>query len=197
MGTVAASCAGALSWTLLEYMIHRWLGHDPRLRPNPFATEHVRHHAEGNYFAPAWKKAGAAVLVVALFIGPATLLLGGAAGTAYVVAFVLMYLTYEWAHRRLHTHAARTAYGRWARRHHFHHHFVNPRLNHGVTSVLWDLVWRTRGAPKIIRVPTALAPHWLRSSGNGQPEIPAGYELLAGRSKRSPSSACSPSSGET
>ena len=35
------------------YVIHRWLGHDPRFRPNLLAAEHVRHHGEGNYFAPS------------------------------------------------------------------------------------------------------------------------------------------------
>jgi len=35
-------------------------------------------------------------------------------------------------------------YGRWAREHHFHHHFVDLRVNYGVTSGLWDVVLRTR-----------------------------------------------------
>ena len=33
----------------MEYVIHRWLGHDPRFRPNPFAAEHVRHHGQGDF----------------------------------------------------------------------------------------------------------------------------------------------------
>jgi hypothetical protein len=55
-----AAVAGAAAWTFLEYVIHRWLGHHPRLRGNPFGVEHVRHHSEGNYFAPNRKKAAAA-----------------------------------------------------------------------------------------------------------------------------------------
>jgi hypothetical protein len=35
-------------------------------------------------------------------------------------------------------------YGRWARGHHFHHHFVDARVNYGVTSPVWDVVLRTR-----------------------------------------------------
>jgi hypothetical protein len=41
----------------MEYVLHRWLGHDPRFRPSLFAPEHVRHHGEGNDGAPSWKKA--------------------------------------------------------------------------------------------------------------------------------------------
>ena len=57
VSVLVAALTGLLGWSFLEYMIHRFLGHDPRTRPNPFATEHVRHHIEGGYFAPSWKKA--------------------------------------------------------------------------------------------------------------------------------------------
>ena len=38
------------------------------------------------------------------------------------VSFASTYVTYEVIHRRLHTHPGATAYGRWAQRHHLHHH---------------------------------------------------------------------------
>ena len=80
-----------------------------------------------------------------------------AAGAGWMAAYV----AYELVHRHLHA-TARTAgdsdsdgdaagrterlgrYGRWARRHHFHHHFVDVRRNYGVTTPLWDVVLRTR-----------------------------------------------------
>jgi len=46
-----AGVSGILTWTLLEYLIHRWGGHDRRFRRTPFGKEHVRHHIEGDYFA--------------------------------------------------------------------------------------------------------------------------------------------------
>jgi sterol desaturase/sphingolipid hydroxylase (fatty acid hydroxylase superfamily) len=69
---------------------------------------------------------------------------------------------YEWLHRREHTHAGWGAYGRWARRHHFHHHFVDGRTNHGVTSPIWDVVFRTYQQPATtIAVPRKLVMSWL------------------------------------
>ena len=116
-----AFVAGALTWTLLEYLIHRWMGHDRRFKRTPFGVEHIRHHIEGNYFAPSWKKVlfalGLAVVLVVL------------AGIAYTVGLLASYALYEVLHRRYHTHAGFGAYGRWARRHHFHHHFVDGRKN--------------------------------------------------------------------
>jgi sterol desaturase/sphingolipid hydroxylase (fatty acid hydroxylase superfamily) len=182
-GVVAALVLGALTWSFMEYVIHRWLGHDTRTRPNPFATEHVRHHGEGNYFAPGWKKALAALAVVGLLSGPAIWLAGTSAGLAFVLSFAGTYLGYEAMHRRAHTHAGIGAYGRFARRHHFYHHFTDPRMNHGVTSPVWDWVFGTLRPPGVIRVPERLAMHWLIDPETRavRPEHAEHYELIPAR----------------
>lgn len=161
-----ASALGALTWTLLEYCIHRWLGHDRRLRGNPFGVEHVRHHSEGNYFAATSKKIMVTGLAAIVFGAPAVAL-AGATGAAWAAGLVAFYVVYELLHRREHTHAGIGAYGRWARRHHFHHHFVDPRKNHGVTSPLWDLVFGTYARPSTIPVPERLCMPWLRDPLTG------------------------------
>ncbi len=173
---------GMFSWTFLEYVIHRWLGHDPRYRGNPFGVEHVRHHAEGNYFAPTPKKAALAALVAVVIGGPAAWL-AGAHGAAAVGGLLVMYGTYEVLHRREHTHAGIGRYGRWARRHHFHHHFVDPKTNHGVTTPLWDLVFGTYRTPAIIPVPAKLCMRWLLDdAGAVRAEHAARYQLRGARS---------------
>jgi sterol desaturase/sphingolipid hydroxylase (fatty acid hydroxylase superfamily) len=156
-----AALTGVLSWSFLEYMIHRFLGHDPRTRPNPFATEHVRHHIEGGYFAPSWKKALTATIAAAVLVWPATAIAGSTIGLSFVAGFVLAYVSYELMHRREHTHPGSGVYSHWARRHHFHHHFGDPKSNLGVTSPIWDWVFGTYQKPAIIRVPRKLAMVWL------------------------------------
>ena len=163
---VVAAAAGALTWTLLEYLIHRWMGHDRRFRRTPVGVEHVRHHAEGNYFAPTWKKLLAAAVFAGVLSGPA-ILVGGGAGVAYVAGVIGCYGVNEVLHRREHTHAGIGAYGRWARRHHFHHHFVDVRSNHGVTTPLWDLAFGTYQRPTQIVVPAKLCMVWLRDPATG------------------------------
>jgi sterol desaturase/sphingolipid hydroxylase (fatty acid hydroxylase superfamily) len=121
----------------------------------------VRHHTEGDYFAPSWKKALTAAIATALFAWPAVAIAGLAPGLAFVVGFVGTYLSYEVLHRREHTHPGSGAYARWARRHHFHHHFGDTRSNHGVTSPIWDWIFGTYQKPGIIRVPPRLAMAWL------------------------------------
>ncbi len=161
---IVAALVGAFTWTLMEYVIHRWLGHDARFRGNPFGVEHLRHHVEGNYFAPWWKKAFAAASAAAILSLPAMLALGVRLGGAYVAGLVGFYCVYEILHRFEHVYAGLGAYGRWARRHHFTHHFVDARCNHGVTTPLWDFVFRTYRKPTKIPVPAKLCMPWLKDA---------------------------------
>lgn len=171
MLALPAALLGVMTWSFLEYVIHRWAGHGPQAVRNPFGKEHVRHHSEGNYFAPTWKKAAVAVAVVAVFAWPAIALAGPVAGGSWLGGFVGFYLTYEWLHRRAHTHAPATRYGAWLRRHHFRHHYSDVKRNHGVTSPLWDVVWGTlRRVPDDgpIRVPRKLVMPWLVDARTGE-----------------------------
>lgn len=162
-----AALAGAFTWTFLEYVIHRWLGHDKRFRGNPFGLEHVRHHVEGDYFAPSYKKLILALAFASLLSAP-SVVLGSRVGVAYVVGLIGFYGIYEVVHRSLHVRAGFGPYGRWARRHHFTHHFVDARKNHGVTSPLWDVVFGTHQRVERIIVPHKLAMQWLADPSTGQ-----------------------------
>jgi sterol desaturase/sphingolipid hydroxylase (fatty acid hydroxylase superfamily) len=162
-----ATLAGAFTWTFFEYVIHRWLGHDRRYRRSPFGLEHVRHHIEGGYFSPSWKKVIAGAIAAAVVIGPAMLALGVTVGAAYVAGLIGFYGLYEVVHRLDHVHPGLGPYGRWSRRHHFAHHFTDARKNHGVTSPLWDLVFGTYLRAGRIIVPQKLCMQWLRDPATG------------------------------
>ena len=185
-----AASAGALAWSLSEYLLHRFAGHGPLRRKTPlwfltpkalvipFLEEHTAHHRDPLYFAPTWKKAMAAILLVPVLGGLASLLVGRQAGAGFGVGYALTYLAYEVLHRRIHTHAPTNSYLRWMRLNHLHHH-VTPKLNHGVTSPLWDLAFSTRESVHPVRLPLQLAPAWLVDDGGSvRREFTADYELV-------------------
>ena len=183
--TSLAAFLGATGWSLAEYWIHRELGHNPKKLKNPFGTEHVAHHGKGNYFASAWKKAGAAALATALLLPPAVFLAGALHGGAFVAGFVGFYLTYELIHRLEHVFEGVGAYGRWARQHHFWHHFHNPRMNHGVTTPVWDHVFGTYEKPGRVEVPRKMAMPWLcDASGEVHPHLQELYGLRGASAKK-------------
>jgi sterol desaturase/sphingolipid hydroxylase (fatty acid hydroxylase superfamily) len=180
IGEIVAFGLGAAGWTLAEYLLHRFVFHGPSPK-RVGAHEHRRHHAEVDYFAPAWQKAIAAGAATVVVLPVASLVAGAAAGLAFTLGFVVPYVGYEVLHRRAHTHPPRGPYGRWLRRNHFAHHFVDPKLAHGVTSPIWDVVFGTTLAVDRVRVPRRLALPWLvDADGEVRAAFAGDYELVGG-----------------
>ena len=169
--------SGAFLWTFLEYILHRFLGHWKK-GTSAFTQEHLRHHREAHYFAPATKKAAAAAVVFSANAVAVGFFAGWWQGFAFICGLGLMYFTYEAIHKRLHTHAPIGLYGKWLRKHHFYHHFKDPKKNHGVTTPLWDLVFRTNVDPEVVPVPRKFSLPWLIDvDGNILPDFAQDYSL--------------------
>ncbi|MEZ5570909.1 MAG: sterol desaturase family protein [Halioglobus sp.] len=178
---MVAFLLGAVLWTLLEYVLHRFVFHARSAR-GLGATEHRKHHAQVNYFAPAWQKALAALVATAILLPLLSSLVGLQSGSVFTLGFIGMYLLYEVLHRRAHTRPPRSRYGRWRRKNHFAHHFVDPRLAQGVTTPFWDFVFATRLRVDRVRVPRRVAMPWLvDATGDILPEYVADYELVGSR----------------
>lgn len=186
MPTVAVLfVAGVLSWTLAEYLLHRFLMHSLRGRGKA-SREHLRHHAgveqAANTTALSWL--GIFVVGLTVFLPAGWVLSGPVGGVAMAVGWIVGYSIYEYLHWAAHFRAPRTRYERWLRRHHFHHHFGAPLRNHGVTSPVWDVVFGTYESPGRIRVPRRMAMVWLvDADGAVLPMYADNYEVV-GRADR-------------
>lgn len=156
---------GLAGWTLLEYAIHYWLGHLSKGRIL-ISSEHLRHHGDILYFTPLPMKVLGALPVLALLFVAVGAVCGLRAGLGCVVAVSLGWAAYEWLHLSIHVHGPRTAYGRWAARHHLSHHFNRPPANHGVTTPIWDVVFRTHAPVGRVRIPKRSLPSvpWLAAA---------------------------------
>lgn len=160
-----AALLGTCTWTLLEYTLHRGAGH--HMRRGRFRRDHARHHAEVSWFASTAAKATGMLLIGLITFPLAALIAGPAPGTTFATTLMLTYAGYEWLHRRAHTHPPRNRYGHWVRRHHFWHHFGDTTHNHGVTTPIWDIIFRTYTRPTTIRVPPKRAMPWLCDPATG------------------------------
>jgi len=185
---------GGLAWSASEYAIHRFVGHGPkreiastwRQKLTPavlaaeFNAEHLAHHADPTYFAATERKLRAAAVGVPLVGVALAPFLGSRRAASFALGFGLVYGGYEVLHRRIHTHPPKGRYGRWARRQHLLHHHKTPRLNHGVTSPIWDFVFSTHVPSERIRVPRHVAPVWIvdRETGGVRSEFADDYELV-------------------
>jgi sterol desaturase/sphingolipid hydroxylase (fatty acid hydroxylase superfamily) len=152
---------GIVSWTFLEYVIHRFLGHKRR-KNGLVKKEHMRHHAEVHYFAPMYKKLALTLAVFSVSTLLFGLLFTWTIGFSFSLGLAGMYFLYEITHRRFHIKDPLIRYGLRMRKHHFFHHFGNPKFNHGVTTAFWDRVFGTFRKTTVIKVPQKMAMHWLQ-----------------------------------
>ena len=157
----AGVVGGAFLWTLLEYVIHRFGGHERRLG-RAISNEHLAHHARPHTFSTWAKKTALAAPLLCVLGVLVSAALGVVVGAGVAVGTGIAWLGYELLHRLVHVRAPINAWGAWARRHHLHHHF-HPRVNHGVTTPLWDAVFGTLEHPDVVVVPArqAYAFPWL------------------------------------
>jgi sterol desaturase/sphingolipid hydroxylase (fatty acid hydroxylase superfamily) len=169
---------GAFAMSYLEYATHRFEGHEMKGKTE-FGQDHLRHHAEKDWFISIPKKVEKALpITVGVWAGSGALM-GPVRGGAFTAGMMSAYTFFELFHRNLHANAPKTKYGVWARKHHFHHHFNNPKTNHGITLNYWDKVFGTEEESDKVRVPRRHAMDWLidPTTGEIKPEYQQDYEL--------------------
>jgi dihydroceramide fatty acyl 2-hydroxylase len=152
---------GAISWTLAEYLLHRFWGH--QVPKGIFYREHTRHHFVKDYFA-SWKDKMLMAVVVCSVLGTSTVYyFGWLYGATYTLSFVAMYLTYEKIHAYIHHTGPKNSYAAKMTAHHYYHHFIDETQNHGVTTDFWDKVFGTYVKAKNmdIPVPQKFAMEWI------------------------------------
>jgi 4-hydroxysphinganine ceramide fatty acyl 2-hydroxylase len=125
-------------WFVAEYWLHRRVLHGA----SPFSSRHWAHHRDPEDerwwpVPPAWTlelTAGAAVG----FMGTA----GWRAGGGMLGGFLSGLLYFEWCHFVAH-HAVTpwSAVGRWIKRRHLEHHYVNETVWYGISPGAGGLDW--------------------------------------------------------
>lgn len=168
--------SGVTLWTFMEYMLHRFLGHEHKGK-NFFKDEHSLHHQKVHYFAPAAKKiAAAAIVSVSLFV-MLSLLIAWTSALAFIIGLMGMYGIYEYAHTRYHRKDPVAKMFIVLRKHHFYHHFHQPKMNHGVTTRIWDRVFGTFHRVETVKVPRKMTMDWLMSGDDIAPAYVGHFQL--------------------
>lgn len=135
---------GWLSWTLVEYWLHRAIFHLPGDTPARKVARfvlHTHHHRTPNDRRRLVATPFQGVSLALLLLGVDRLAVGDA-WRPLLAGQLLGYLFYEAAHYAAH-HARRPWLGRALRRHHLRHH-ADGGGNFGISCPLWDLVFRTQ-----------------------------------------------------
>lgn len=146
-GTMGAYFAlGVVAWTLAEYLMRRvLLRHTPK-RPFGKGLYRVVHGIHRDHPNDALRLVISPV--VSLPLAPLVYLLwmyiaGPIVGPILFAGFVTGYLAYDYIHCWAHHGKSHTPIGQFLRRHHQLHHYYSERVNFGVSSPWWDMVFQT------------------------------------------------------
>ena len=148
-GALALLCLllGCLGFSLLEYLMHRFIFHMPI--GETFASKkrvflvHGYHH---EFVNDRWRLVAPPVMSwpIAMVVGAGCYFF---VGTTYAWAvfcgFVVGYLAYDWIHYYTHHGRPTTRVGKFLRRYHLEHHYKDSTTHFGISHPLWDVVFGT------------------------------------------------------
>lgn len=144
-GIAGLFLAGLAFWTLFEYILHRWIFH---YEPKSVWGQRLHFIFHGNhhdYPSDTRRLVMPPIVSISLaavtYFGMRSLL--GTMIDPFFAGFVLGYICYDTIHYASHHMAMKGPIGRIVKKHHLKHHFKSPEQGYGVSSPIWDYVFRT------------------------------------------------------
>ena len=140
-----------VTWTLTEYCLHRFVFHYParsKLGKRFVYLFHGNHHDDPrDKTRLVMPPAGAIPIMAALFF-----LFGLVIPAPWIepfgAFFIVGYLIYDYIHYATHHFSMKNPVAKYLRRYHLKHHYSGETGRYGVSSPLWDIVFRTTGASR-------------------------------------------------
>ncbi len=136
---------GILLWTLIEYLIHRYIFHyEPKTRwgKQLHFVIHGVHHDYPNDARRLVMPPAISIPLAFLFFGLFFLIFGSLAPAVFA-GLVFGYLCYDMLHYATHHLAMKSGVWLWLKQYHLRHHFKDDHVGYGISSPLWDYVFRT------------------------------------------------------
>jgi 4-hydroxysphinganine ceramide fatty acyl 2-hydroxylase len=136
---------GILGWTLLEYIIHRYIFHyEPKTRWGKL-LHFVVHGVHHDYPNDATRLVMPPVISIplAIFFFSLFAFASGRYAPAVSAGFGFGYVCYDSIHYATHHFAMKRGIWLQLKQYHLRHHYQDDQAGYGVSSPLWDYVFRT------------------------------------------------------
>ncbi len=143
---------GLFFWTLAEYTLHRFVFHfsakGEKMERFVFLF-HGIHHAQPQIKTRLVMPPVVSIPFAALFLGLFALIFNVIFNIPLWMApvfsgFGFGYLIYDLTHYATHHFPMRSGYLKFIKRYHMQHHYKTPDKRFGVSSPIWDMVFRTK-----------------------------------------------------
>jgi sterol desaturase/sphingolipid hydroxylase (fatty acid hydroxylase superfamily) len=145
--TFIASFAGGLFiWTLTEYVLHRFIFHFVPKSPWGLRLHfifHGVHHDYPNDRLRLVMPPSVSIPLATAFYFLFQWLLPFEYLNGFFAAFILGYLVYDISHYAMHHLNFKNPIMKKIKQHHMQHHYSDPDRGYGVSSALWDKIFRS------------------------------------------------------
>ena len=137
---------GLFSWTLAEYLLHRFAFH---YSPRTSLGHRLHFMAHGIHHLDPWDPTRlvfpplAGVILAAAIFGLISLVLPLGPALAWMSGFLVGYIAYDLTHYYTHHGRPRSRWGKFLRAYHMSHHYRYQHEMYGVSQPLWDVIFRT------------------------------------------------------
>lgn len=137
---------GILFWTFTEYVLHRFVFHfEPKSKWGSrlhFIFHGVHHDYPNDRLRLVMPPSVSIPLATGFYFLFKTILPVDVV-PAFFAAFMAGYLFYDISHYAIHHFNMKNALWRKLKQHHMHHHYTDPTKGYGVSSSLWDTIFRS------------------------------------------------------
>ena len=141
------AAAGIFTWTLAEYVLHRFVFHYPaksRLGKWLVFLFHGNHHHDPRDKTRLVMPPAGGVPIMAALYGLFGLFIPSPWLEPFFAFFIVGYLIYDYIHYATHHFPMRGRVAKFLKHYHLKHHYSGESGRYGVSSPLWDWVFRTR-----------------------------------------------------
>lgn len=138
---------GLFVWTLIEYVLHRWVFHTAlpgELGRRIHFIMHGVHHDYPNDTHRLVMVPSLSIPLAFIVYGIFWLLLGNVYVAPLFVGIVVGYLVYDMTHYAIHHYGFKSQYWLKLKVNHMKHHYQQPNRGYGVSSILWDIIFSSK-----------------------------------------------------
>jgi len=153
--TVAVMCLwsliGLVVWTLSEYVLHRFVFHFPaKSKAGKYFVYlfHGLHHDDPKDGTRLVMPPVPALLIVALLYLFFSIFIPAESMGIFMGFFLIGYLIYDYIHYATHHFPMTGTMARALKSYHLKHHFAGEDSKYGVSSPLWDYIFKSVDGPK-------------------------------------------------
>jgi len=143
---IALVVFGLFIWTITEYLLHRFVFHwelKSKLGARIHFIFHGVHHDYPSDSRRLVMPPSVSVPLATFFYFLFKLLIGDVFVLPFFAGFLIGYLFYDMTHYAIHHFNLHSKFWLAIKNHHIKHHYQDPDKGYGVSSPLWDYIFRT------------------------------------------------------